>query len=82
MYIVQALFVQLVHSTFGIANTLLFDSDLRITKPVTELQGNIAIPDAIKKLPNAVGFGNTYSFHHAMAIDASGELQKYFSDCW
>ncbi len=64
------------NSTRGITNTLWFESDRRITKPITELQGNITIPDAIKQLPNAVGFGNTYSLHHAMAIDASGELQK------
>lgn len=64
------------NSTQGISNTLWFESDRRITKPVTELQGNITIPETIKKLPDAVGFGNTYSLHHAMTVDASGELQK------
>ena len=41
------------NSTQGISNTLWFESDRRITKPVTELQGNITIPETIKKLPDA-----------------------------
>lgn len=64
------------NATQGITNTLWFESDRRITVPVTELQGNAPISDAIKKLPNAIGFGNTYSLHQAMAVDVSGALQK------
>ncbi len=64
------------NSTQGITNTLWFESDRRITTPVTELQGNITIPDAIKKLPNVIGFDNTYSLHHAMTVDVSDELQR------
>lgn len=64
------------NATHGITNTLWFESDRRITVPVAELQGNAPISDAIKRLPNAIGFGNTYSLHQAMAIDASGDLQK------
>lgn len=60
----------------GVTNTLWFESDHRITIPVTELQSRLVIPDIIKKLPNAVGFGTTYSLHHAMSIDTSGKLQK------
>ncbi len=64
------------NATQSITNTLWFESDRRISVPVTELQGNAPISDVIKRLPNAIGFGNTYSLHQAMAIDASGELQK------
>ncbi len=64
------------NSNQGITNTLWFESDRRITVPVTELQGNAPIPDAIKRLPNAIGFGNTYSLHQAMAVDVNGDLQK------
>jgi hypothetical protein len=44
-------FVQLAHAAFGIANTLWFESDRRITKPVTELQGNITFPMQSKSFP-------------------------------
>lgn len=52
------------NATKGITNTLWFESDRRITTPVTELQGNITIPANVKKLPNVVGFGNTWSLYY------------------
>lgn len=64
-------------NTTGITNTLWFESDRRLTTPVELLNGNGAtIPDDIKILPNAVGFGNTYSLHYAMYLDQTGQLQS------
>ncbi|WP_417544871.1 calcium-binding protein [Marinobacter sp.] len=62
--------------TSGLTNTLWFDSDRQNTVPVEIHSGEgIAIPDDISGLPNAVGFGNAYSLHQAMALDVSGELK-------
>lgn len=36
----------------------------------------LQFPMRSKVLPDAVGFGNTYSLHHAMMVDTGGELQK------
>ena len=62
--------------TSGLTNTLWFDSDRRNTVPVEVHNGEgIVISDDIAGLPNAVGFGNAYSLHQAMALDTSGELK-------
>jgi Ca2+-binding RTX toxin-like protein len=61
----------------GLSNTLWFDTDRRLTIPVQVHTGSgIVVSPAIEKLPDAVGFGNAYSLHHAMALDTSGALQR------
>ncbi|MES2675307.1 MAG: calcium-binding protein, partial [Pseudomonadota bacterium] len=62
--------------TTGVTNSLWFESDRRATVAVPQTQGdNIVISDAIKRLPNALGSGNTYSLHQAIMLDQSGELR-------
>lgn len=60
----------------GLTNTLWFNADRSNTIPVDIHNGSeIVIPDSILELPDAVGYGNVYSLHHAMTLDASGRLQ-------
>ncbi|MDO6796780.1 hypothetical protein Q4601_21035, partial [Shewanella sp. 1_MG-2023] len=60
----------------GLTNTLWFDSDRRNTVPVDIHNGEgVEVSDEIAALPDAIGFGNVYSLHHAMSLDQTGELQ-------
>jgi Ca2+-binding RTX toxin-like protein len=62
--------------TSGLTNTLWFDSDRRKTVPIETHNGEgITVADDIAALPDAVGFGNAYSLHQAIALDENGELQ-------
>ncbi|MCW2292450.1 Ca2+-binding RTX toxin-like protein [Pseudomonas sp. BIGb0408] len=61
----------------GLANTLWFNSDRTDTVPIEIHTGEgIPLPADILALPNAVGYGNTYSLHQAMSLDASGQLKS------
>jgi len=61
----------------GLANTLWFNSDRTDTIPIEIHTGEgIPLTADILALPNAVGYGNTYSLHHAMSLDASGQLKS------
>ncbi len=62
--------------TTGITNTLWFDTDSRNTIPVDIHNGQgIDVSSEIKALPDAVGFGNVYSLHHAISLDQTNELK-------
>lgn len=59
-----------------LVNTLWFQAEYQNTVPVETLRaGGIEIPDTIAELPDVKAFGNLYSLHQAMALDASGDLQ-------
>jgi hypothetical protein len=61
----------------GLANTLWFNSDRTDTIPIEIHTGEgIPLPADILALPNAVGYGNTYSLHQAMSLDTSGQLKS------
>lgn len=61
----------------GLANTLWFNSDRTDTIPIEIHTGEgIPLPADILALPNAAGYGNTYSLHQAMSLDASGQLKS------
>lgn len=61
----------------GLANTLWFNSDRTDTVPIEIHTGEgIPLPADILALPNAAGYGNTYSLHQAMSLDASGQLKS------
>ena len=63
--------------TSGLTNTLWFDSDRRNTVPVEIHNGEgITVSDDITALPDAVGFGNAYSLHQAIALGSNGELKE------
>ena len=63
--------------TSGELHTLWFDNNTIHSVPVDIQQGKtIEISAEIAALPDAKGFGNIYSLHHAMALDTSGTLQK------
>ena len=63
--------------TISEVHTLWFDSNTIHSVPVDIQQGrDIEISTDIATLPDAKGFGNIYSLHHAMALDTSGTLQK------
>ncbi|WP_445354229.1 calcium-binding protein [Microbulbifer sp. EKSA008] len=67
----------LENGTVGLTNTLWFDADQRHAIPVEVHNGEgIDIPEDISQLPDAVGFGNSYSLHQAMSLDESGELKS------
>ncbi|WP_417504534.1 calcium-binding protein [Marinomonas gallaica] len=60
----------------GLTNTLWFDSEYRNSIPVQVHNGEgITVSAEIAALPDAVGFGNAYSLHQAMALDGSEELK-------
>lgn len=66
-----------VDGSSGLTNTLWFESDRRNTVPVEIHSGEgISVSEDIEALPNAVGFGNAYSLHHAIVLDESGELRS------
>jgi len=64
-------------SSSGIINALMFNSDTRLTVPVRNMQGNnIVIPADVALLPNAIGFGNSYSLREAIVLDTTGLLKQ------
>ena len=54
-----------------------FKTDLIDSKDQT---ADVAISDAVKKLPNVEGMGNVMSLHKAIMLDTTGRMEKILTE--